>query len=123
TALSRRNRRNRIPALSRGERVARSGAFISRSVTGEGSVRDQARLSAPRLPSRDTSRALIPKARKKSGNEAGMSLKTKAGKKRIPALSRGERVARSGAFISRSVTGEGSVRDQAGLLPGSYKNE
>jgi hypothetical protein len=43
-ALSRRNRRNRITALSLGERVARSGAFISRSVTGEGSVRGQAGL-------------------------------------------------------------------------------
>src|SRR5208337_5550355 len=67
-ALSHRNRRNRITALSRGERVARSGAFISRSVTGEGSVRDQARLSIPRLPCRNSSFVLILKLKERTGN-------------------------------------------------------
>ena len=60
---------------------------------------------------------------KKRRNEAGMSLKTKHGSKgsgqqpsplgrggkRTTALSLGERVSCSGAFISRSVTGEGCL--------------
>ena len=110
----------REPALSRGERVARDGAFTSRRGSGEGSRHC---CHHPAQNTNNSRNELHDLLQSKGLSSNGPSKRTGcsaqnepvfcANQTREPALSRGERVARDGAFTSRRGSGEESLHCHA----------
>ena len=104
----------RDTALSPGERVARDGAFTSRSGTGEGLLHcgtdpsQNTENSGNELDDLLQSQGLAQNdPSKRTASSAPNEPVVDTAPPRDAALSRGEKVARDGAFSSRSGTGEG----------------